>query len=258
MQYDAHMAYTIQTAAAYIIHSVKDHSDAPHLDAERILLAVTKKRDASFLLAHGEDPLDDQSLRQIRHMTALRASGMPLAYILGEAEFYGRTFLVTPDTLIPRPETEELIRQALAYAKQHQSPNIAIADIGTGSGVIAITLALEYPSASLIATDISSAALAVARQNARAHGVEDRIEFLEGDMHHPLNGRVVDLIVSNPPYVPTDELQKAGDTIESRGLLFEPAIALDGGSDGQAFVQQITSLPIPSIIETTGGTIITA
>lgn len=253
------MPATIQTAVAYIVHSLQKHSDAPHLDAERIMLAVLQQQDASYLLAHTGEALEGAALRNIQHMTALRASGMPLAYVLGEADFYGRTFSVTADTLIPRPETEQLIEKALAYIQQNFSTHttLTIADIGTGSGIVAITLALELGSTyHLVATDISPAALEVAKENAKIHGVLDRIEFIEGDMLTPFQTRVIDLIVSNPPYVPSGELQKAGDTIETRGLLFEPSLALDGGIDGQVFVQQIQASGIPAIVETTGGRII--
>ena len=242
-----------------MVHSLTSHSDAPHLDAERIMLSAISHRDASYLLAHASEEVDDTALRQIHHMTALRASGMPLAYVLGEAEFYGRTFTVTPDTLIPRPATEQLVEQALAYIQKHTSDmqDITIADIGTGSGIIAITLALELDkNYRLIATDISPAALEVAKYNAAAHGVFDRIEFAEGDMLTPLTSLPVTLIVSNPPYVPTQELTRAGETIQTRGLLFEPTIALDGGEDGQLFVNQIKKAGTPAIIETIGGEIV--
>ena len=256
------MPATIQTAVAYMVHSLTSHSDAPHLDAERIMLSAISQRDASYLLAHASEEVDDTALRQIHHMTALRASGMPLAYVLGEADFYGRTFTVTPDTLIPRPETENLIGQALAYIKEHSSDTeqATIADIGTGSGIIAITLALELDTLRLIATDISPAALEVAKYNAALHGVSDRIEFVAGDMLTPFDfaqGKPqVDLIVSNPPYLPTHELKRAGETIQTRGLLFEPRIALDGGEDGLTFVNQIKKAGTPAIIETIGGEIV--
>ncbi len=256
------MPATIQTAVAYMVHSLASHSDAPHLDAERIVLCAIHQRNASYLLAHAGEEVDNTALRQIHHMTALRASGMPLAYVLGEAEFYGRTFTVTPDTLIPRPATESLVEQALAYIRQNFSNHkeITIADIGTGSGIIAITLALELDklkSYRLIATDISPAALEVAKYNAALHGVSDRIEFVAGDMLTPLTSLPVTLIVSNPPYVPTHELKRAGETIQTRGLLFEPTIALDGGEDGLAFVNQIKKAGTPAIIETIGGEIVT-
>ena len=223
-------------------------------------------------------------------MANRRKTGMPLAYILGEVDFFGRTFIVTPDVLIPRPDTEALIEKALEYIIRHAGlrpgihEEITIADICTGSGIIVITLALELEklmqlkaneakSYRFIATDISPAAIAIAKQNAQNHGVADTIEFIEGDMLDPFDfaqgkPHKIDLIVSNPPYIQTSEL----DAIYSPqqpylphfnakrwnvGLLFEPRIALDGGPDGQKFVNQIKTSGIPAIIETTGGAIIT-
>jgi len=258
------------------------------------MLHVVKQRDASYLLSHAEDVLPNEQQQEILDMTKQRLTGMPLAYILGEADFYGRTFIVTPDVLIPRPDTEVLIEKALDYIKINfqNKKEIYIADICTGSGIIAITIALELertynlPSTTyrLIATDISPTALAVAKQNAKKHGVADKIEFIQGDLLNPIKNRKIDLIVSNPPYVPSAELTsrlpspyegEGEDEVsangpnqpspppsspESRGLLFEPRIALDGGEDGLQFVRQIQEYAkkynIPSFIETVGGEII--
>ncbi len=293
---------TIHDVVSTITTSLTNYSDAPHIDAQRIILHALNQREPSYLLAHATDAVSDQQLQEITQLAAQRKTGMPLAYILGEADFYGRTFIVTPDVLIPRPDTETLIEQALEYIKQNFAgkQEITIADICTGSGIIAITIALELekltairqnsgPAESwrasyrFIATDISPAALDIAKQNAEKHGIADRVEFLQGDMLSPIKHRHVDLIVSNPPYVPTTELNRhpglragiqtrvsnvdsgskpgmttANRNLETRGLLFEPRIALDGGPDGQLFVNQIKASGIPAIIETTGGEIIAA
>lgn len=239
-------------------NTLRPHSDAPQLDAERITLSALGQRESTYLITHSKDPVSTQQAEEIARMQNLRITGMPLAYILGEADFYGRTFLVTPDVLIPRPDTEALIERAREIipklsASLHRP--LAIADVCTGSGCIAITMALEFPEHTFIATDISPAALAIAKQNAKKHGAEDRITFLQGDMLEPLQDKQVDLILSNPPYIPTEEVSQAADTIETRGLLFEPHIALDGGVDGQTFVDAIKESNIPAIVETTGGTI---
>ncbi len=271
--------------------NLQNHSDAPDLDAQRIILHALGQREASYLFSHADQILNEKQMALITAMTEKRQTGMPLAYILGEADFYGRTFIVNQDVLIPRPDTEALIEKVLEYIKNNFSDKkeITIADICTGSGVIAITLALELPEAILIATDISSTALAVAKRNAERHGVANHIEFIEGDMLSPIKNRHVDLIVSNPPYIPSAELtslfpspyQGEGEDevsdnapnqpspppspqlgrggtlpLEIRGLLFEPRIALDGGADGQDFVKQIQQSGIPAIVETTGGIII--
>lgn len=268
---------SIRAILQYITNQLYSYSDAPHLDADRIVLHVIDQREPSYLVSHSLDELSDTRMEEIRRITAQRKTGMPLAYILGEADFYGRTFIVTPDVLIPRPDTESLIEKALEYIKNNfsEKKEITIADICTGSGIIAITLVLELshlpnPLYQIIATDISEKALEVAKKNAEKHGVLEKIEFIQGDMLDAIKGRHVDLIVSNPPYVPTEELDELATTFPPpprpqaglpliqggeirRGLLFEPRIALDGGPDGQMFVNQIKKSGIPAIIETTGG-----
>lgn len=218
-------------------------SDAPELEA-RWLLEET------------------QDLKKLETMVVERATGKPLAYVLGHWDFYGRTFVVTPDVLIPRPTTEALIEESLEVIKQKSKAlarPLILADIGTGSGCVAVTLLLESPGwiKKVYATDISPAALVVAKKNAEQCGVADRIEFLEGSMLNPLVGHKVDLIVSNPPYVPTAELERvlvspAPDTL---GLRFEPRAALDGGPNGQKFIEQIRNTGVPAVLEVIGGII---
>jgi release factor glutamine methyltransferase len=148
-----------------------------------------------------------------------RLKGEPTAYITGRREFYGLDFLVDASVLIPRPESELLVEKAIGLARQHH-PTL-IADIGTGSGAIAVSLAIHLPAVTILATDISAAGLELARKNARRHGVEGRISFLRGHLLEPLPGHV-DMIVANLPYVRHADISPRG----------EPALALDGGVDG--------------------------
>ncbi|HMD82239.1 MAG TPA: peptide chain release factor N(5)-glutamine methyltransferase, partial [Anaerolineales bacterium] len=231
----------------------------------RLMLFVLKKKESAWLYAHGNTELTETQAQEFIRLIEERASGKPLAYILGEWEFYGRPFYVNEHVLIPRPETEELIRQALPHIDvwrgAHPGKQMTIADIGTGSGVIIITLAIELSKFHIpdskfhfIATDISPKALKVANKNAQRHGVQDQIEFIREDITETLQ-RNIDLIVSNPPYLPAEALAKAGWAIDTQGLTFEPRMALDGGLDGQEFVQKIVKSNIPAIVETTGGNI---
>lgn len=230
-------------------------SDAPHLDAQRLLLHVLQQQEVSWLFAHPEQELTSQQQQLFRQLVDERAAGQPLAYLLGTAEFYGREFLVNEHVLIPRPSTESLTDQALPYIdewyKKWQRP-IVIADIGTGSGCIAITLALSFSppyegggGVVIYATDISAPALQIAQQNAQRHGVLDKIEFLQGNMLEPLKYKKIDLIVSNPPYISTNQI--------SPDLAFEPRQALDGGPNGQQYINQIKASGLPALVESTGG-----
>jgi release factor glutamine methyltransferase len=187
-------------------------------------------------LTRKRDRADPAFIDRFQKLIARRAAGEPIAYLTGEREFYGRRFEVTPAVLIPRPETELVVEEALrlltsfagAGSSRPDSPQSPqIADIGTGSGCLAITLALERPDARVIATDISAAALAVARQNAARLGAGGRITFIEGSL---LDGAVgpFDVIVSNPPYVAeADRASLPREVVEH-----EPGTALFGGSDG--------------------------
>jgi release factor glutamine methyltransferase len=165
-----------------------------------------------------------------------RLSRKPLAYVLGEWDFRDFPLSVGPEVLVPRPETEELVDIVLALARPGSADAMSLTDVGTGSGCLAIALAHALPSASVRATDISSEALRVARENARRNGLEHRIEFLEGDLLSPLlrRGETMDGIVANLPYVPTRVL----DGLEPE-VRHEPREALDGGEDGLALVRRL-------------------
>lgn len=205
-------------------------SFTPHLDAE-CLLAHALQMHRSHLFAHPEQHVERNTLRRFARLVGARSQGRPVAYLTGEREFWSLRLKVNPATLIPRPETEILVEQALhfvpAAARWH------LLDLGTGSGAIALALAKERPQCRITATDISRPALAVARENAAALGITN-VEFLQGEWFAPLPGRRYRMIVSNPPYVPDgDPHLDAGD------LRFEPQCALNGGSDGLAMIRKI-------------------
>ena len=187
--------------------------------------------DRSYLIANPMRVLTESEDARIDAMVAQRSMGHPVAHLLAQREFYGRMLAVTPDVLIPRPETETLVEAALA-----RMPAAAkVVDLGTGSGAIAIALACERPDARLTATDASREALAVARTNAAALGAQ--LELLEGSWYAPLATRRFDLIVSNPPYIARDDPHlAAGD------LRFEPAAALtDGSRDGLDSIRAVVT-----------------
>jgi len=165
------------------------------------------------------------------HLIKRRLGGEPTAYITGRREFYGLDFYVDADVLIPRPESELLVEKALQLAQHH--PRVTIAEIGTGCGAIAVSLALNLPQAKIYATDISAPAIKVARSNCQKHGVINRVRLLLGDMLDPLP-KPVDLIVANLPYVKESELPQIS-TLE-----FEPPLALNGGPDGLERIRQLS------------------
>jgi release factor glutamine methyltransferase len=201
------------------------------LDA-RLLLQYATGCTHADLLARPETPMISPALAQFNDWVERRAAGEPLAYIVGEAEFRGRVFQVSPAVLIPRPETEVLIDLALERLQGLAAPRVL--DLGTGSGIVAISLALECPAATVVAVDLVNDAISLARNNAGRLGA--RVEFREGDWFAPLAGERFDLIVSNPPYV------AAGDPhLERDGLPFEPRLALTAGSDGLDCIRHIVN-----------------
>jgi release factor glutamine methyltransferase len=198
------------------------------------------------LLAHPERPITDES--GFRRWLEERAEGKPLAYLSHRQDFFGRTFYIDERALIPRPETELLVEEAISLAQKMYQGDCTIADIGAGSGCIAITLALELPHARLWATDLSASALEVARKNALDHAVESRITFLEGDLLDPLPGPV-DLLVANLPYVSSTWL--AGEP----SIAFEPRQALDGGEDGADLLRRLLLL-LPLYLRSSGSALL--
>jgi release factor glutamine methyltransferase len=192
-------------------------------DAE-YLMAQAVGQSRSWLFAHANDELPADALAQFEQWVTRRERGEPVAYLLGTRGFWRLDLFVTPDTLIPRPETERLVELALDRLPPHAAK--LAADLGTGSGAIALALAHERPSLQVLATDVSPAALAVAKRNAIANGLE-RVQFAQGAWLSALGGRRFDLIVSNPPYI-----EDRDPHLERGDLRFEPRSALASGSDG--------------------------
>jgi release factor glutamine methyltransferase len=229
---------SIAAALAIGTAMLRNRSDSGRADAE-LLMAHAVGHDRTFLFAHGDLPIDDAQARRFYDDCERRKTGIPVAYLLGRAGFYGRSFLVGEHVLVPRPETEALVDYALQFAKRRVSQASRILDLGTGSGALACTLAAELPSATVDATDCSAAALAVARANARALGVDSRCRFYLGDLAGPVAGRHYDSIVANLPYVATADIPAAPDP-----LAFEPRVALDGGPDGlRVYARLLPQLP---------------
>jgi len=247
------------------------HTATPSLDAQ-VLLAHLTGQSRAWLLAHPETPLSSAQQQKLEEAVTQLENGLPLPYLLGEWEFFGLKFKVTPDTLIPRPETELLVETALKWIREQfltqrrkekrkdrkeiiektslcpsrdlgalrgeNFPDLVqAADIGTGTGCIAVSLAVHCPELHLVATDLSPAALAVARHNAQTHRVADRITFLEADLLPPnLQPSTFNLICANLPYIPTATLH----ALDVYGR--EPTLALDGGPDGLTYIRRLLSL----------------
>ncbi len=198
------------------------------VDGRALLRYVLGVGDAQ-MIAHSGRRLTPMEQQRFEYITTRRAAGEPLAYLVGEREFFSRAFKVTSEVLIPRPETELLVESALEHIPTHQPCRVL--DLGTGSGCVAVSIGLERPLARVIATDISAAALKIARDNAHAHGCTN-VEFVRGDWLKPFGGESFDIIVSNPPYVATDDWHLSS-------LRFEPARALVSGEDGLDAIRAI-------------------
>lgn len=255
---------TIHQALIEASHCLKAAGiESARLDAE-VLLCHVLKVDKARLYLNAESILNLDDERKFRALLMRRASREPIAYITGSKEFWSLEFVVTPDVLIPRPETELVVELALQHLRQrpesrHCNPlpllspasrgrdcsepvegikeGVRILDIGTGSGAIAVSLAKELPDAQIWATDSSAAALDIARVNIRRHGLESRIQLVEGDLFEPVTERTATfhLIVSNPPYIRTGELSDLAPEIRQ----WEPLTALDGGADGLGYYRRL-------------------
>ncbi len=199
------------------------HPERARRDAELLLLHIIHVERAALLVRWKEVLERQEGERYLAHLER-RLAGEPIQYILGETEFYGLPFRVTPDVLIPRPETEHLVEKVIELAASFRAPRIV--DVGTGSGAIAVALARKLPHAEVAAIDLSAPALAIAQENAERNGVT--VRFLAGDLLTPVAGEVFDFVVSNPPYVP--EADRESLSVEVRD--FEPALALFAGQDG--------------------------
>ena len=204
------------------------------------LLAHTIGRDRTFVVTHGDEPFEAAAVENFRQLIGRRAAGEPLQYLTGHQEFFKLDFEVTPAVLIPRPETELLVEIALELLKGH---NAFIADIGTGSGCIAISLLHELRDARAIATDISPLALQIAKRNADRHDVIDRLTVIESDCFAKVNAdRSFSLIASNPPYIRDDEMETL-----PREVGYEPRAALAGGPDGLDTVRRLVREASPFV-----------
>jgi len=222
-------------------------SDTPALDAS-VLLSHVVNKSRTWVMAHPELTLTAEQQKQLDDSLAQLEEGKPFPYVLGHWEFFGLDFNVTPDVLIPRPETELLVEKAIAWLGKNPSHPLNIADVGTGSGIIAISIALHTSNTHILATDISTKALQIARQNAEKHGVNDKIKFIECDLlpnHEQQNTNftsatlypsTLNLICANLPYIPTNTLH--GLPIYGR----EPTLALDGGTDGLKLFRKLMKI----------------
>ncbi len=214
----------------------------PRLDAEA-LLSRALDIDRVGLYTQYERILSEEKVNNFFGLVKRRNKREPLQYILGNTEFFGLEFIVTPDVLIPRPETELLVEEALKQFTVHSS-RFTVLDLCTGSGCIAVTLAKKLEGVKIYGVDISAKALRVAKENARRHGVEGKINFIQGDLFEPFtvhSSRFTvhdcrfDLIVSNPPYIPSSEI----DFLQEEVKDYEPREALDGGNNGLSFLKRI-------------------
>lgn len=207
------------------------------------------KADAQYLLGHvlglsktelymgAQRPVDDAEREGMRELVKRRVAGEPIAYILGTAGFWTLDLKVDHRVLIPRPETEQLVEQALQFTRGYEHDAWRIVDVGTGSGAVALAIAEELPNATVLAVDISADALEVARENADLAGLRDRVKFAQGDTLGPLGGRdsVVDIVISNPPYV-----SETDDDLEAHVREFEPSTALFAAQNGMAIIERLT------------------
>ncbi len=233
----------IQELLAAATHRLEKFSDSPQLDAQ-VLLAHVINKPRAWIIAYPEHEINREEQHHFKIALNKLESGEPLPYVLGKWEFYSLEFDITKDVLIPRPETELLVDKAITWLQSHPGKR-NIADIGTGTGAIAISIANHIPDACILASDISSAALQIAKHNATKFDVQDQIEFVECDLLPDLTGEKpgsghrfssFDLICSNPPYIPTETLQSL--PIFGR----EPTIALDGGMDGLDIYRRLFKL----------------
>jgi release factor glutamine methyltransferase len=226
------MMPSIKTVIAHTANTLSRHSDSPLLDAE-VLLGFVLGKPRTYLRAWCDNTLTDQQLAAFAKLIEQRQQGIPIAYLTGTREFWSRDFMVTAEVLIPRPDTELLIELSLDLIPHNQA--VKLIDLGTGSGIIAVTLAAERPKARIIAVDASLAALAVARRNAEHHQLTN-IEFYQSDWFTNVPMSQFDLVISNPPYIdPDDEHLQQGD------VRFEPKTALIAANHGLSDIQMIAA-----------------
>ncbi len=223
---------SVSAAEAKLLQS--PHPGRARLDAETLLLHALNQ-DRAWLLAHWDDEAEADTKCAYDELVARRQTGEPIQYITCSSEFFGLPFSVGPGVLIPRPETEHLVEEVIRLAREFGSMPLRIADIGTGSGIIAVAVAHALPHAQVSAIDSSAQALAIALENARRHHLEDRIQFFEGDLLAPLANQRFSIIASNPPYIPLQDR----DSLSIEVREHEPHSALFGGDDGLAIYRRL-------------------
>lgn len=221
---------TIREALTRASSFLREQGAKDSLFEAELLIRYSLGWDRTRFLTSMYDSIDPQAVQQLAALCQRRATHEPLQYMMGTQEFYGRSFVVRPGVLIPRPETEILVEQVLLRASALWGENAALfaADIGTGSGAICITLACERPRWQVASVDLSPDATRIAEENAERLGA--RVRFMQGDLVQPLlaAGEKVDILVSNPPYIPSSDV----DELDEEVRLYEPRLALDGGQDG--------------------------
>lgn len=214
----------------------KDNIETPVKEAG-VLLAFILGKDISWLYAHPEYVISPEILKEYKAVVEKRRSGMPFQYISNNQEFMALDFYVNQDCLIPRPETEILVEKALAWIANKNNDDIRVLDIGTGSGAISVSIAYYAKNVIVDAVDISDKALKIAEMNAKRHQVANRIRFINADFTKWENNEQYLVILSNPPYIPHDEIEGLMPGVKN----FEPLTALDGGSDGLSFYRALTA-----------------
>ncbi|TFD96982.1 peptide chain release factor N(5)-glutamine methyltransferase [Jeotgalibacillus sp. R-1-5s-1] len=231
----------LQWASSYL----EEHDREGHA-AELLLRHVTSLSRSAFF-AEMREELQDELFKQFQQAVEDHKNGVPVQHIIGFEEFYGRSFEVNGDVLIPRPETEELIYHALNKAERlfYKDHPLHAVDVGTGSSAIAVTLKLEQPAWKVTATDLSAAALKTAKRNAERLGA--KVEFLEGDLLEPVKGRKIDIFLSNPPYIPYDDLKTMSDVVTEH----EPHQALFADENGLILYRKMCE-QLPELMNTPG------
>lgn len=228
---------TVKDVLAKAISALKEKKVETPAKEAGVLLAYILKKDASWLYAHPEFQLSAAEIKKYDSIVSKRSKSMPFQYIVNNQEFMSLDFYVNPYCLIPRPETEILVEAALAWINESYCENIRVLDIGTGSGAICVSIA-HYAAKTIIdALDVSGQALQIAETNAKRHNVEGRIRFINADFLQWKNEEPYSVILSNPPYIPHNEISMLMSEVKD----YEPLTALDGGSDGLLFYRYLAS-----------------
>jgi release factor glutamine methyltransferase len=237
---------TIREALTRASSFLSEHGAKDPLFETELLIRHCLDWDRTRFLTSMTDPISPETVQQLTELCLRRVQHEPLQYMFGTQEFFGRPFVVRPGVLIPRPETEILVEQVLLHSAAiwPEGESLAVADIGTGSGAICITLASERPDWRVSTVDISPDATAIARENAERLAVQ--IRFLQGDLVQPLlqAGEKIDILVSNPPYIPSSDVDVLDEEVRS----YEPRMALDGGQDGLDFYRQLCEA-LPELVK---------